>query len=474
MKILLVASECTPFAKVGGLGDVIGAFPQGLVASGVEVSVMLPFYQPMLKMNTELVQVNGQDTFAIEFEGSTHTCEFHKTTLESGFIPLLLIKNEKYLSNGGIYLSDDAMASGDEEPRRFMFFCKAVCYLIECGILDFDIVHCHDWHTSFLLKLIKRNKLISKKVKTALSVHNVANVGKVSDPVLNREIDNSGSPHFLMAVGLDSADKIIPVSRNYAKELLRGEHCYGMESVVLRNKEKIVGITNGIDVKYFNPETDPFIVKNYSVDDWKDGKQHAKKELYSKLQWKDVDIENTFLLGFVGRIAAQKNIQLMVDTIMKISNSAIHFVFLGVGDKSLSLNLHELALKHNNRVKFINRFDEPLARLIYAGSDSFLIPSLYEPCGLTQMIAMRYGSLPVGRAVGGLADTIEDREGIQSGFLFERSTVEELEDVLLYVYDEWLNNRLEWNQSVERAMRLDFSWENAAGEYLKVYSQLLN
>jgi starch synthase len=471
MNVLLVASECTRFAKVGGMGDVIGALPQAIEAEGVTASVIIPHYQTLLDADTELVPVHHVHSFKVFFEGEEHECELHKTVFPTSNVILYLIKNMKYLSNGGIYLSPDAMAVGNDEPRRFMFFCKAVYVLLEAGVIETDVVHCHDWHTSLLLKFIKENPHLN--IRTVLSLHNFANFGKVTDDGLNREIDGTTDPHALIVVGVDNADFVVPVSRNYAQELLRGEFCFGYEEVITRNKNKIYGITNGIDMEYFNPETDPFIGHIYTSSDWEEGKLHSKKELLKHEHWSEFDPEDTFIFGFVGRVVAQKNIQLIIETILKINNPAIHFVFLGVGESGLTENLHSLAVKHNNRVKFINRFDEALARTIYAGSDAFLVPSLYEPCGLTQMISMRYGSLPIGRTVGGLVDTIDDREGSQNGFLFEKSTIEELEDVVLYVYDEWMNNRDEWKQMVKNAMSADFSWKKAAREYIKVYKNML-
>ncbi|MDQ3098725.1 MAG: glycogen synthase [bacterium] len=469
MNVLLVASECTPFAKVGGMGDVIGALPQAIVSEGVNASVILPLYAPLLASMTEHIQVNGSDTFTIHFEGEDHQCELYITTFLTSAVTLYLIKNVKYLSNGGIYLSPDAMAVGNDEPRRFMFFCKAVYALLELGVISADVIHCHDWHTSFLLKLIHDNSKLKQHTRTVLSLHNFANFGKVTDDALNREIDGTTDSHLLIITGVDHADAVVPVSKNYAKELLRGEFCFGFEDAILRNKDKIRGITNGIDTDYFNPQKDPFIGRTYTPSDWIEGKMHSKMELFKQEHWDDANPDETFVFGFVGRIVEQKNIQLLIDTIMGIHNTNIRFVFLGVGESGLTNSLHNLALKHNNRVKFVNRFDEALARTIYAGTDAFLVPSLYEPCGLTQMIAMRYGSLPIGRTVGGLVDTIDDSDGSQNGFLFEKSTVEELEDVLLYVYDEWLNSRDVWKQMVQNALTADFSWKNAAREYIQVY-----
>ncbi len=471
MKVLFVASECTPFAKVGGLGDVIGALPQALVAEGIEASVILPLYKNLLNTQTELVLMHGQHTFEVYFEGKSSVCELHKTTFHNSPIVLYLVKNEEYLSNGGIYLSDDAMVVGNDEPRRFMFFCRAVHRLLQSGVLQAEVVHSHDWHTSFLLKLIHQD-LDLKHIRTVLSVHNLANKGTVSDDVLNKEIDGTVNTHRLMAVGVDAADAIVPVSKNYAKELLRGEFCDGLEYVVEENCKKFTGITNGIDTLYFDPSKDPFLVHTYSARDWEEGKLHAKTELFKKEGWSDTDPHSVLLFGFVGRIALQKNIGLIVDSLSSLSNHALRFIFLGVGEKELTHRLHALALKHNNRIKFINRFDESYARLIYAGSDVFLVPSLYEPCGLTQMIAMRYGALPIGRSVGGLVDTIDDSDESQNGFLFEESTPTEFQDVLNYVFDEWHDKPDYWHKLVINAMTRDFSWGNAAKEYIKIYKNM--
>jgi starch synthase len=464
MNVLLAASECTPFAKVGGLGDVIGALPQALVNLGVEAHVILPLYKPLLDSKLDLVQ----DYFDVSFLGKQEKCRLFKTHFDEPRISLYLIENQTYLSSGGIYLSDDAIARGDDEPRRFLFFCKAVYTLLSFGRLDADIVHCHDWHTSLLCKLIHDDPLLSVKTKTVLSVHNLANKGVVGDPTLNREIDGIPHSHAMIAVGLQYADRIVPVSETYAAELIDGQFCDGLEDVVSENKEKIVGITNGIDVDYFNPETDPFLSKRYDVISVKQGKIFEKDKLLTELGWGG-DAHKKMLFGFVGRVVKQKNIELMVRVIEKIQEEDLCFVFLGVGEPHLTELLQKLAARTRNSVYFANRFDEGFARQIYAASDAFLVPSYFEPCGLTQMIAMRYGSIPVARRVGGLADTILNGE---NGFLFDRSLVSALHGTILKAHMVWRSHTKKWDGMIRNAMARDFSWEQAALQYVDIYTAL--
>jgi starch synthase len=463
MNILLAASECTPFAKVGGLGDVIGALSKTLVRENVTVDVVLPCYKHFLESNLEPYLINGSETFTVPFLGKEESCKLYSLTFPDAPIRLFLIRNDTYLSNGGIYLSDDAFSHGDDEPRRFLFFCKAVFALFECNFFSYDVVHCNDWHTSLLCKLIKTSKLSTKSV---LSVHNLANVGAVAAADLDKEIDGNSAPHTMISVGLDSADAIVPVSEGYARELLSGKFTEGLNAVIERNKDKFSGITNGIDTHYFDPERDTFLKEQYSQSNWREGKLAAKKSLFSRFKWDIASADATFLVGMVGRIAAQKNIDLVVSVMPTFSELPVRFVLLGVGDESLEKKLRDLSIAFPDKIVFANRFDEELARYIYAGSDGFLVPSLFEPCGLTQMIALRYGALPIGRRVGGLAETINSAD---DGFLIQDSVPEELRTMILTSYDIWHGDTKEWERRVTNGLKKDFSWDKAAAKYIKIY-----
>jgi starch synthase len=463
MNILLAASECTPFAKVGGLGDVIGALSKTLVRETVAVDVVLPCYKHFLESNLESHQINGNESFNVSFLGKEETCRVHSLTFPDAPVRLFLIRNDTYLSNGGIYLSNDAFAHGDDEPRRFLFFCKAVFALFESGFFSYDVVHCHDWHTSLLCKLMKESKLATKSV---LSVHNLANVGAVAAPDLNKEVDGNIHPHTMISVGLDAADAVVPVSEGYARELLSGKFTEGLNADIERNKDKFSGITNGIDTHYFDPERDTFLKERYTQSNWSEGKIAAKKTLFSRFKWDMSSAEATFLVGMVGRIAAQKNIDLVASVMPTLYELPVRFVLLGVGDKSLESKLRDLSIAFPDKIVFANRFDEELARYIYAGSDGFLVPSLFEPCGLTQMIALRYGALPIGRRVGGLAETINSAD---DGFLIQDSIPEELRTMILTSYDIWHDDKVEWERRVLNGLKKDFSWDKAAAKYIKIY-----
>ncbi|MDQ3239162.1 MAG: glycogen synthase [bacterium] len=462
-KVLLAASECTPYAKVGGLGDVIGALASSMKENGIQADIVLPYYEPLSKYDFEKVLVLGGETFEIPFLGKSETCSLYKLNIPNTNNVLYGVGNDKYLSNGGIYLSDDAFSKGDDEPKRFLLFCKAVYYLMESGVFQYEVLHCHDWHTSLLTHLVRRGGL---KCRTILSLHNLANVGAVESSELNLEIDGTSKSHFMIEVGLDNADAIVPVSRVYCEELLSGLYTEGLDLAIQRNKEKFVGIINGIDTKYFDPQSDTFLRVNYGLENWDEGKSDAKKYLFAKFKWDESITDKICLVGMVGRIAQQKNIELMCDVIGKLKDENIRFVILGVGDKLLESKLRELSLQYPEKIVFVNRFDESLARYIYAGSDVVAVPSLFEPCGLTQMIAMRYGALPVVRKVGGLAETVDNQE---DGFVFNNSDSVELCDLLKKVENMWRRERSEWNRRVRNSLNKDFTWTKSALEYIKIY-----
>lgn len=460
MKVLFAASECTPIAKVGGLGDVIGALPKALATQGVDVSLVLPYYKPIFDDILLKSQIDFISSFTIEFLGVEHECDLHVMNLPGTSIKIYLIYNQKYLSNGGIYLNPSAFAEGDEEPTRYMFFCKAVYVGLKQGLLNFDIIHCHDYHTSHLAYLVKKD--LDRRV--VLTIHNAGNQGILEGEELNKEIDGQTYSHNLLEIGIDNADVVVPVSPTYTKELLSGEFNFGLENVILRNRNKFVGIVNGIDTKYFDPGADNFLIDKYNLNSWKLGKSANKKKL---IEVCDFGSEDNFVCGFVGRVVPQKNIELVRDTINELDDDRIKYVFLGVGDPYLESILKDLAYERRHQVYFVNKFDEEFSRLVFAGSDAFIIPSSFEPCGLTQLIAMRYGALPIARKTGGLADTIDDDV---TGFLFERSIVKDFREQILKAYGIWSDDSVKWDKMVESAMSKDLSWTSSAKKYIELYS----
>lgn len=478
MKVLLAASECAPYAKVGGLADVIAALPKELAHQQIEVDIVLPLYEHLLKekLQQQIVDDTGNgNKFVVHFLGKDHTCRLFYLQIPQTPIKLFLIQNDTYLSNGKIYLSASAFAEGDEELARFMFFSKAVYTLMERGAFAYDAIHAHDYHTSYLLYLIKNEKALGVRPKLVLSIHNIANKGIVLDANLNKEINGWPEPHNLISLGIASSDVIVPVSPHYAQELSEGKFCYGMENVVRAFSDRFKGIVNGLDVEVYDPRKDAALVKMYDENSFKEGKLLAKNALYKELGLVVKEEEEQFLVGFVGRIAEQKNIPLMdtsLRTILKNQRNRgiIRFVFLGVGDKPLEDLLHSLQSEYPENVIFANQFDESLAHRFFAASDMFLIPSLFEPCGLTQLIAMRYGALPLATKVGGLVDTISENNN-RTGFFIREPDPTFVSVQILDLYTLWSNDRETWDKIVVNGMTRDFSWKESAKKYIEVYGK---
>lgn len=475
MRVLFAASEITPYAKVGGLGDVIAALPQELEKQGVDVQVVLPLYDVFFQYQLTQVMVSEADgnKFTTHFLGKEEECRLFSLTIPNTQIKLFLIQNNTYLSNGSIYLSPSAFAEGDDELKRFMFFSKAVFTLFERGFFTHDIVHAHDYHTSYLLYLFKNQKALGTKPKLILTIHNLGNQGVTGDD-LGIEIDGKQEPHNLLSMGIASADKVVPVSSHYTTELLTGQFCFGLEKIIQAYSEKFSGIVNGVDVDFYNPRTDNTIGFRFDEQNFASEKTKNKLDLLSKFIPEGLVTESTFLVGFVGRLVAQKNIQLICDSLGVILKSVanrhhIVFMILGVGDAAHEKMLEDLAGQFPENIVFVKAFDEDLAHKIFASSDLFLIPSVFEPCGLTQLIAMRYGALPLATKVGGLVDTINERSPGQTGFFIREATPGFVSVHILDLYTLWSNAREMWDEIVVNALTADFSWQKSAQKYIELY-----
>ena len=491
MKVLFIASECAPLAKVGGLADVVGALPKALKDLGIDVRVCLPKYQaidlkkykfkPVAK--SIVVKKEKVDIYQGFLPESLPRSE---DSLLRGRVIIYLLENEKYLSRNGIYF---------DEIQRFLFFLQAILEIFPAINWFPDIIHCHDWHTAIVPLLSKACpvpprpfpkgrgwcgvKSQKSKVKILLTIHNLAQQGKWNtkevlsflnlkgDETKSLKIRDKGGDFNILQQGILNADLINTVSPRYAKEILTKEYGQGLEEWLLKRKKEIFGILNGIDKQRFNPETDPDLKLNYSFQNLEkknENKIHLQRILNFK---KNPQIP---LFGFIGRLDSQKGIDLIIEVIPELIKKECQLVILGVGILDYEKKLLELSQKYPQNISSQIKFDSVLAQKIYAGADIFLIPSQFEPCGLVQMIAMRYGAIPIARKTGGLADTI--KEG-KTGFLFEeynaKSFLQSI-DRALKLYQ----NRKEWLRLMKKAMKKDFSWKSSSLEYLKLYKKLLN
>ncbi len=484
INVLMAASEMAPFAKAGGLGDVIGSLPPSLNKLKCDTRVVLPKYGSidLKKYGFKKIKSN------IEIPSNE---KIEKINIWEGNIPgtdviVYLVDFEKYFGSKKIYLEDNS------DSERFLFYSLAVLYIAKSLEFVPDIIHCHDYHAALIPDLLKvSNDKFFEKTKTIFTIHNFNYQGKSSPRVLStgnlkknsldslKKDTEDGDVNFDVQAILNS-DFITTVSPTYAKEITTKEYGVGLERFIVKRKKsgKLAGIINGIDVDYFNPSTDKTIYKKYdskSIDKKDENKEFLQKKLKLPVN-KDIPI-----IGLVSRLVWQKGVDLITDDFSKLN---CQFVFLGTGFKDYEKHLTDLAKKYPDKFSSNIMFDIKFANQIYAGSDMFLMPSRFEPCGLGQMIAMRYGSVPVVRATGGLVDTVPGlakREeflhsvsGVKAkGFAFNELSGDALYKELDRAIKIYTKKKRLWNKVRLNGMSEDFSWDNSAKKYLDLYRKVI-
>jgi len=507
MKVLFIASEVNPLAKVGGLADVAGSLPFALKKLGVDVRIALPKYDvidekkyPCQLIARDIKVKIGQNEEKINiFQTDLRKPAFAKATAGETKIPVYLIDHKKYLGEGGVYFEKTAFCGSFAEIQRFLFFSLTIFSLIEALNWQPEIIHCNDWHTAFVPVFLKLKSLFSQgsfSPKVLYTIHNLANQGiwnakEIFDflglkgdeiPSLEeRQYGLYGEDLNLMQQGILNADFINTVSPTYAKEVLTKSYFgRGLRETLLKRKHNFVGILNGLDTEIFNPEIDSYLKVNYS---FKNPELKTENKIYleKKLGLK-VDPAVPFL-GLVSRLTFQKGIELVVNGLKKIKDLDFRAVFLGVGEEKYEKDLEKLAEKFPDKIAAEIGYDAKLAQEIYAASDFFLVPSKFEPCGLTQLIALRYGAIPIVRKVGGLADTIKNvrikkrflglkREIEGSGFVLKEYDVDKFVKVLKRAFSFYQDKKL-WRKLQIKAMEEDYSWEKSTQKYLKLYQRLI-
>lgn len=478
IKILFLSAEVAPLAKVGGLGDVAGALPKALAALGVDIRLCLPLYGFIDKRIYQIKKI--KTNIEIPFNNGQQKLNLWQTFLPNTKIPVYLIEHSYFVSKK-IYqtkrlINKNKYSRGQTDINRFSFFTRAS--LEAAKIINFqpDVVHANDWHAGLVADFVatlKETDNFFKKSKTLFTIHNLANQGLASPEIVNVsgidpdiitiKDDLKNHDLVMMVQGILASDLINTVSPTYAKEILTKEYGAGLEKVLALRKKHLSGILNGIDIDFFNPETDKLIAKNYSIKNLK-GKLKNKLALQKKLGLPEN--EKTALIGIVTRFVKQKGIELIIENFSKLN---CQFVFLGTGEKRYEDALIHLTNKYPKKFSVQIKFDEKLAHEIYAGSDIFLVPSRFEPCGLTQMIAMRYGSVPIVRATGGLKDTVKT----QVGFTFKKFNSGTLYKMINKSLKIYYKKPSAWRRLQINGMKQNFSWEKSAKEYLKLYRELL-
>lgn len=470
LKILFLAAEAAPFVKVGGLGDVAGSLPRALLEQGgADIRVAIPFYGEVQRLSLPL-----QTVARFEIPHAAGAIQATAFATQFNGIPFYFISGAPIPPEAPVY-SQDNLADG----RKFTFFSLAALELARQLDWQPDILHANDWHTApAVYALFIQRDPFFQSTATVLGVHNLPYLGVGAGPAMAEfglpAAQNSPLPWWAqdmpLPLGLLSADQIVVASPTYAREILTPEFGVGLDGFLASRQERLCGILNGIDTEAWDPETDAAIPVRYNASNPALRKEN-KRSLLNELGF-EPDPE-TILLGVVSRLDAQKGIDLIPAALKRLSDAPWRAIFLASGDPALEESLRSLQAEFPNRVRAALRFDAALSRRIYAGADLLLIPSRYEPCGLTQMIAMRYGCVPLARATGGLRDTIQDfhagKDG--TGFLFEKPDAEELAAATqraLTVYAD----RDAWSALQQRGMRQDFSWSRSARQYLELYQRL--
>ncbi len=468
MKILFVSAEVAPFAKVGGLADVAGALPKALKALGHDVRIVMPLYQ-MIEDDPRWELVTTLESFDVTMSAAWRKTATFKETEHEG-LPIGFIGTDAWfpISTG----SDSIYQPGG---MQHLFFSEAVLTAMED--LDWipDVVHCNDWHTGFLPVLMREKHAdVWDQVACTFTIHNFAYQGDFGIEILDsldlprslynpEKVEAWGRVNFLKA-GCVYADQVNTVSETYAQEIQTQEYGCKLDGLMrhLHGLGRLRGILNGIDTQVFNPETDANLPANYSLERF-EGKATCKKALLEEVGMKPID--GAPLFGVVTRISSQKGIHLVMEAARAMFTLPIQLIIQGLGEPDMCEALRALEEKHPKNFRYIQRFDAPLAQRVYAGSDGFLMPSVFEPCGLGQMIAMRYGTVPVVRKTGGLADTVF--EGT-NGFVFERIAPMDLLAAVLRAHEAYQCLQI-WQELVETGMAQDLSWSQSAKAYVRMY-----
>ena len=472
MKVCFIAAEAAPFVKVGGLGDVIGSLPKALRELGVDARVILPLYSSI-----------DRERFGLKYKayqfvdlGWRHSyCGIFETEVDG--VPCYFVDNEQYFNRDSIYGQID-------DGERFAFFSKAALEILPK--LDFkpDVVNVNDWHTAlsviYLDVLKSREAEFYKDMKSVLSIHNIEFQGKFN-PYEMGNLFGLENKYFdaliyngdlnLLKGAIQLADRVNTVSETYAREILDPYFSYGLDKILNVEQGKLRGILNGIDVDKFNPKTDPMIPVNYDLKTFED-------KVQNKLAFqKEMDLEvnaDIPLIGMVTRLTHQKGIDLILQASEDILRTGAQLVILGTGDAHYESALRSLEHYRHDRVRSILLFSNEMSAKIYAASDLFLMPSKTEPCGLSQLISMRYGTVPVVHRVGGLRDTVIPFTGVEgNGFTFESFQAGDMMDAIYRAVTCFYQSPDEWKQIIKNNLQKDVSWEQSAKKYLDLYHEVV-
>jgi starch synthase len=476
LSIACLASEVAPFAKTGGLADVAGALPRALAQAGASVCVLMPFYREVKKRNPARHPLfEGRISDGL---GRALPYAVHEHAADG--VSVLFIENEGFFDRDFLY----GTPAGDypDNGERFAFFARAALESIKLSGRAVDIIHAHDWQSALALaylKFVYRGDPFFERTRTVFTIHNLAYQGRFEKEILRiaglpeslfnmEDLEFYGKVNFLKA-GILYADAVTTVSPRYSREIQTAEFGCGLDGLLSRRNRVLSGILNGVDYGAWDPARDALIPERYGPHDL-GGKAVCKRELVKMFGLPASAVERP-VVGVVSRLAGQKGFDLVAGALDAMFERDFALIVLGTGEAKIQDALTASQKKHADRFGLKIAFDEKIARTIYAGSDLFLIPSRYEPCGLTQMYSLKYGTIPVVRATGGLDDTIREFDpatGAGNGFKFDAYTKSALLGGLDRALAQW-NDRRAWEVLVRNAMAEDFSWDRSARAYLDLY-----
>jgi starch synthase len=484
-KITFSTAEIDPFSKVGGLADVMGALPDELEKLGCTVSVVTPLYSSIDRRAFGIEPLQGMEEIKTVIGGKDVHFGVYSCLKPGTGVRVYFIDNQHYYQREGVYNNSTGEAFEDEDERT-VFLNRAVIELIKALDLYPDIIHCNDFHTGLIpayLELEENQDIHFKNTGTVFSVHNLAYQGIFEkdfmikagfDPQLFKPLSpfEFWGKVNVMKIGLFFADMLSTVSETYAEEITTtDEYGYGLEGVLLERKDSLVGIPNGIDMDKWNPGIDELIPANYSVSDL-DGKQENKRIMLEEFGLK---AKGEFpVVGMVSRLVDQKGLDILSEAFDDLMELDVQFVILGTGQAKYHDIYSKLSEIYTTKLGFRLEFNEKLAHLVEAGSDFFIMPSKYEPCGLNQMYSLRYGTIPIVRATGGLRDTIDPltpRGGRGNGFIFEQYSAEALYQAIREAVG-FYNNERAMRRVRKRIMKEDHSWLKSARGYLNIYNKV--
>jgi starch synthase len=489
LSVIIVAGECVPFAKVGGLADVIGALPAELEKLGVSPRIVIPKYRAieLERFGFEPYPLTGGRRIRIGFEELSY--DVYRGTLPKTSVEVFLIGNDRFFDREGIYVDTRTGKDYPDQSDRWIFFQRAAMEFARTAFPSVDILHSHDHQTGLIpayLERFYRPKGELAGTASVFTIHNLGYQGLFPREVMSRAgfDDNEFYPMSsfefygvmnFMKIGISYADLITTVSETYAREIQESrEFGYGLEGALRSRSNDLVGILNGIDVDLWNPETDPMIQTRYSMSNL-EGKLENKRALLREYGLDDTRLDRP-VLAMISRIDVQKGFDLVVSIFDDLLSRDIYFVLLGAGNRETETYLTGLVERHKDKARIRFAFDNGSAHLAEAGADIFLMPSKYEPCGLSQMYSLRYGAVPVVRSTGGLADTVREydpRTGEGTGFCFQDYSADQFKAAIDRALALW-PDRDGWRHLMQNGMKQDFSWKKPAEKYVEVYRRAIS